>query len=67
MGNHVGYNDLWMSLLHLHFTTGCKHDSLILCVLPAAIIGDVRTSMMEEVDFNKEAQHIQEVGAPELA
>ena len=27
----------------------------------AAIIGDVRTSMMEEVNFNKEAEHIQEV------
>ena len=28
--------------------------------LPAAVVGDIRASMLEEVDFRKEAQHLAE-------
>ncbi len=44
----------------------CWGASLSLCVcvcvfVHAAIVGDIRTSMLDEVDFTKESLHIQQV------
>jgi hypothetical protein len=48
--------------IHLFVSMWSCHAHVFVSVWSsAAIIGDVRTSMMEEVDFNKEAEHIQEV------
>ena len=52
----------FLSCLHLFVSMWSCHAHVFVSVWSsAAIIGDVRTSMMEEVDFNKEAEHIQEV------
>lgn len=43
---------------HPHFPPPSPLPSLCICARYAAIVGDIRASMLEEVDFTKEAAHV---------